>query len=401
MCDIIGQAIDRAVTRRGLLAGAAAVGAGALASVFGTPASATEIAQQQLRVAQARSAASSFDTRLMLLGTAGGPAWWANTNRRSVSSALVVGDALYMVDCGDGAGKRLQQALELPRLAMKTVRALFLTHLHSDHVVDYPNLLLYGLFGGLDSRSSSPLQVFGPGRRGEMEPIFAMPGSPGAEPVVMNPSNPTPGTEDMTGYLYQAFATDLNDRMRDNGKPDIRSLVQAHDIELPDIPGFRSPNQTPQPAMEPFRIHEDDRVRVSATLVSHAPVWPAFAFRFDTDDGAVVFSGDTAPSQNLIKMAKGADILVHEVIVSGWIDRLLPLPRSLAEEGLRHHMLSAHTSVDQVGKVAESAGVSTLVLSHIVPGNARAEELMPAKRDFSGQLVIGEDLLQLGVTRRR
>jgi ribonuclease BN (tRNA processing enzyme) len=153
--------------------------------------------------------------------------------------------------------------------------------------------------------------------------------------------------------------------------------------------------------MEPFRIHEDDRVRVSATLVSHAPVWPAFAFRFDTDDGAVVFSGDTAPSPNLIKMAKGADILVHEVIVSGWIDRILPLPRSLGEEGLRQHMLSAHTSVDQVGKVAESAGVSTLVLSHIVPGNARAEELMPAQRDFSGQLVIGEDLLQLGVTRRR
>jgi ribonuclease BN (tRNA processing enzyme) len=401
MCDIIGQAIDRAVTRRRLLAGAAAVSAGALASVFGTPASATEIAQQQVRVAQARSAASSFDTRLMLLGTAGGPTWWPNTNRRSVSSALVVGDALYMVDCGDGAGKRLQQALELPRLPMKTVRALFLTHLHSDHVVDYPNLLLYGLFGGLDSRSTSPLQVFGPGRRGEMEPIFALPGRPGAEPVVMNPSNPTPGTEDMTGYLYQAFATDLNDRMRDNGKPDIRSLIRAHDIELPDIPGFRSPNQTPQPAMEPFRIHEDDRVRVSATLVDHAPVWPAFAFRFDTDDGAVVFSGDTAPSQNLIKMAKGADILVHEVIVSGWLDRLLPLPRSTAEEGLRHHLLSAHTSVDQVGKVAESAGVSTLVLSHIVPGNARAEELMPAQRDFSGQLVIGEDLLQLGVTRRR
>jgi len=186
-----------------------------------------------------------------------------------------------------------------------------------------------------------------------METVFALPGRPTTEPAVINPSNPTPGTEDMTGYLYQAFATDLNDRMRDNGKPDIRSLVQAHDIRLPAIPGFGSPNQTPQPAMEPFKIYEDDRVRVSATLVYHAPVWPAFAFRFDTDDGAVVFSGDTAPSQNLIKMAKGADILVHEVIVSGWIDRLFPSPRSLADEGLRQHLLSAHTAVDQVGKVAD------------------------------------------------
>jgi ribonuclease BN (tRNA processing enzyme) len=401
MCDIIGRAIDAAVTRRRLLAGAAAVGAGALASMFGTPASAAEIAQQQKRVTSAASAAGSFDTRLMLLGTAGGPTWWPNTDRRSMSSALVVGDALYMVDCGDGAGKRLQQALDLPRATMKTIRALFLTHLHSDHVVDYPNLLLYGLFGGLDARSTSPLQVFGPGRRGEMEAVFALPGSASTEPAIINPGNPTPGTEDMTGYLYQAFATDLNDRMRDNGKPDVRSVVQAHDIHLPDIPGFRSPNQTPHPTMEPFRVHEDDRVRVSATLVNHAPIWPAFAFRFDTDDGAVVFSGDTAASDNLIKLAKGADILVHEVIVSGWIDRLFPSTRSLAEEGLRQHLLSAHTPVDQVGKVAESAGVSTLVLSHIVPGNSRASELMAAQRDFSGQLVIGEDLLQLGVTRRR
>lgn len=88
MCDIIGQAIDRAVTRRRLLAGAAAVGAGALASMFGTPASAAEIAQQQERVAQARSTASSFDTRLMLLGTAGGPTWWPNTNRRDRKSVV-------------------------------------------------------------------------------------------------------------------------------------------------------------------------------------------------------------------------------------------------------------------------------------------------------------------------
>jgi hypothetical protein len=93
MCDIIREAIDCAITRRRLLSGAAAVGAGALASIFGTPASATEIALQQERVAQAHSTASSFDTRLMLLGTAGGPAWWPNTNRRSVSSVLVVGDA--------------------------------------------------------------------------------------------------------------------------------------------------------------------------------------------------------------------------------------------------------------------------------------------------------------------
>lgn len=399
MCELIGRAIDQAIARRRLLGGA---GAGVLAAVLGKPASAADTAQRQARIAQAKSAAAPFGTRLLLLGTAGGPTYWPNTNRRSTSSALVVGDAVYLVDCGDGVGKRLQEALNpLDRSAtMKTLRAVFLTHLHSDHVIDYPNILLYGWYAGIES-AASPLRVLGPGRRGEMEPVYTPPGRQPVEPPVVNPGNPTPGTEDMTGYLYQAFATDINDRMRDSGKKDIRKLVVVQDIKLPEIAGFKSPNETPEPEMQPFKIYEDDRVRVLATLVYHAPIWPAFAYRFDTDAGAVVFSGDTAPSQNLVRLAKGADILVHEVIVSAWIDRILPPPRNPAQEALRAHLLRAHTPVEQVGKIAESAGVSTLVLNHIVPGNARAEELAPAQRDFAGQLIIGEDLLQLGVGRAR
>ena len=399
MCELIGRAIEQAIQRRVLLGSA---GASVLAAVFGTPASAAEVAQQQERIAQARSAAAPFGTRLLLLGTAGGPTYWTNTSRRSTSSALVVGDAVYLVDCGDGAGKRLQEALDPTSTTgvMKTLRAVFLTHLHSDHVIDYPNILLYGWYAGIEL-AASPLRVFGPGRRGEMEPTFTLPGGQAREPEVMNSSNPTPGTVDMTGYLYQAFATDINDRMRDNGKKDIRTLVKVEDVKLPQIAGFKSPNETPQPEMEPFKIYEDDRVRVSATLVYHAPIWPALAYRFDTDDGAVVFSGDTAPSQNLVRLAKGADILVHEVIVSAWIERILPPPRNPAQEALRTHLVSAHTPVEQVGKIAESAGVATLVLNHFVPGNAKAEQLMSAQQDFAGQLVIGEDLLQLGVRRAR
>jgi hypothetical protein len=226
-----------------------------LAAVFGTPASAAELAQQQERIAQARSAAAPFSTRLILLGTAGGPTYWTNTSRRSTSSAVVVGDAIYLVDCGDGAGKRLQEALDPPsnRDMMKTLRAVFLTHL-----------------------AATSMRVFGRGRRGEMEPMFAPPGQQAREPAVMNSSNPTPGTEDMTGYLYQAFATDINDRMRDNGKKDLRTLVKVEDIKLPEIVGFKSPNETPEPEMEPFKNLRGRPVRVSATLVYHAPIWPAF-----------------------------------------------------------------------------------------------------------------------------
>jgi hypothetical protein len=128
-------AIDQAIEGRRLLGGA---GASVLAAVFGTPASAAELAQQQERIAQAKSAAAPFGTRLIFLGTAGGPTYWTNTSRRSTSSALVVGDAIYLVDCGDGAGKRLQEALDPPsnRDVMRILRAVFLTHLQFDYVVD-------------------------------------------------------------------------------------------------------------------------------------------------------------------------------------------------------------------------------------------------------------------------
>jgi hypothetical protein len=99
MCELIGRAIEQAIERRRLLGG---MGASALAAVLGKPASAAEIAQREATIAQAKSAAAQFGTRLLLLGTAGGPTYWSNTNRRSTSSALVVGDAVYLVDCGDG-----------------------------------------------------------------------------------------------------------------------------------------------------------------------------------------------------------------------------------------------------------------------------------------------------------
>lgn len=393
MCYLIGKAIQTALTRRNVLGSGMALGA-----FMCTPVQAAADILRELKVAQATVSADQSRSRLLLLGTAGGPAWWPNTDRCSFSSAVVVGDATYLVDCGEGVGKRLQQSLgPADGVTLRTLRALFVTHLHSDHTVDYPNILLYGLYHGLD-RSSSPLKVFGPGRRGQMEPVFSLPGQTAVEPEIINPENPTPGISDMTNYISQAYATDLNDRMRDNGKRSLKMLVEAHDIAIPPVAGFKSPNETPSQDMEPFKVFEDDRVRVSATLVYHFPIWPAFAFRFDTDEGSVVFSGDTSPSKNLIKLAKGADVLVHEVIVVDWVNRLFPEPRSVANEGLRQHLLNAHTPVDEVGKVAEAAGVAKLVLSHIVPGNATNDQLSAAKNGFSGELIIGQDLMTIPLT---
>ena len=397
MCNLLNRAIQQALTRRGFIAGSAA-GAGVLGPMICSAVAGDGSPDTRIQLAQSSGDVSNSRTRLILLGTAGGPTWWPNSDQCGISSVVAVGDAYYVVDCGEGVGKRLQQAISpaSSRVMDDKVRALFLTHLHSDHTVDYANLLLFGLFVGLDRRSS-PFKVFGPGRRGQMAPVFSLPGTPAPAVPIINPDNPTPGIKDMTGYLYQAFATDLNDRIRDNGKPNLESVVEVHDIEIPPIAGFKSPNETPFPPMAPFKIFEDDRVRVSATLVNHAPVWPAFAYRFDTDDGSVVFSGDTGRCETLINLAKGTDILVHEVIVTSFITRLFPASRSVAQEGLMQHLLNAHTQVEEVGAIAEAAGVKKLVLSHIVPGNASREQLLPAGKGFSGELVIGRDLMQIGV----
>ena len=151
--------------------------------------------------------------------------------------------------------------------------------------------------------------------------------------------NPTPGTVEMWEGLVRAFATDFNDRSRDNLMPTPQQTVLAKDIELPEAL-TADPNANPHPEMDPIDIYEDDRVRVSAILVQHAPIFPAFAYRFDTDDGSVVFSGDTGPSDNLVKLAQGADVLVHEVIAREAIEQAYPAPRSAPQEALVRHLLT-------------------------------------------------------------
>jgi len=408
MCQCIGHALNLGLSRRGLLGRSGGLVASAVVpALLGRPASAAETAARDRAIAASVSAAAGHDTRLVLLGTAGGPVWWPNCDREGISSALVVGDAVYVIDCGDGVGKRYKQAQLGPidtvsgMTGMENLRGVFLTHLHSDHTIDYFNLFLYGWYDGLTG-VRQPVQVYGPGRRGQLEPVFVPPGQPpGAEPPLIHPENPTPGTIDMTASLYQAYALDINDRMRDARRPDLRGLVQVHDIALPAIPGFRSPNETPTPDMEPFLVHEDDRVKVTATLVQHFPIWPAYAFRFDTGQGSVVFSGDTGPSENLIRLARDTDVLVHEVIDKTWVDALFPPPVAAREEALKAHLLSSHTTIEQVGEVAERANAKTLVLSHIAPGHAPREHLARAQRNFSGQLIVGEDLMQIGVGRKR
>src|SRR4029078_12946084 len=186
MCNLIGLAVRQALTRRGFIAGSA-VGASLIAPMMCSAIAGDDRLDTRIQLAQSSGDAANTWTRLLLLGTAGGPTWWPNSDQCGISSVVAGGDASYVVGGGEGCGKRLQQAISpaSSRVMDDKVRALFLTHLHSDHTVDYANLLLFGLFGGLERRSS-PFKVFGPGRRGQMAPVFSLPGTPAPAVPIIN-----------------------------------------------------------------------------------------------------------------------------------------------------------------------------------------------------------------------
>ncbi|MGZ9894920.1 MBL fold metallo-hydrolase [Bordetella bronchiseptica] len=344
--------------------------------------------------AQAAGAAppvSASAARLVLLGVAGGPTWYGEDSPHGISSALVVDGKAYIVDLGSGAYRQIRKAGIKPG----DEQAVFFTHLHTDHVVDLANLLMYD--PSARRRAKASLQIFGPGRRGVLPPL-----APGMhDDVVVHAENPSAGTVDLVESVVAGMAADLNIRVRHEGVPDVRQFFKAHDIAIP--PGIvKDPNVDPAPPMEPFPVWQDERVKVTATLVPHGIVYPNLAFRFDTAAGSVVFSGDTAVSENLIRLARGADILVHEAIDPAWIDHIVgPKPWNARQQALSRQLFDAHTTPQQVGEVATRAGVRQLVLSHLVPGNAPREHWMQAQQTFKGPVVVGHDLMQLPLEAAR
>ena len=137
---------------------------------------------------------SGARTKTVLLGTGGGPIWFANSPRRGISTAVVVGDAFYIIDSGAGSNQSLADSglkgSAEGKNQLDQLRGMFFTHLHSDHVSDYSSLLLEGFVGGGLGTAERPVQVFGPGRRGALPAVFP-PSRPAPQPV--NPGNPTPG----------------------------------------------------------------------------------------------------------------------------------------------------------------------------------------------------------------
>lgn len=335
---------------------------------------------------------TTLEPHIVTLGTAGGPRWWADHSgapRFGIATAVVVGDRWYLVDCGDGAGHQAKAA----GLEMADLCGIFLTHMHSDHLVDLPSVMLFGAFE-LKNRVSGPIPIVGPGDRGRMTPL-----SPQAlrTPSPIAPERPTPGVAGLVEGLMAAYATDINDRVFDSLARSPRETFDVREIALDAVPGF-DPDTAVAPEMEPVEVFRDDRVAVTATLVSHHPMAPAFAYRFDTAEGSVTISGDTAPCDNLVRLARGTDLLLHEAIdldrVAGRYD-----DPQMYEATMAHHRRS-HTTPAEAGRIAREAGAHHLALHHLVPSNAHPSAWCEAEAAFDGPLSIPDDLDVLSFARR-
>ncbi|MEU3711188.1 MBL fold metallo-hydrolase [Streptomyces catenulae] len=320
---------------------------------------------------------------LVLLGTRAGPP--PVPDRAGISTALIVDGHIYLVDCGRASVSQFARA----GLTYDAVRAIFLTHLHIDHTADYYH---YFVLGGCDDArgplgSRGPVDVYGPGPAGGLPPVF---GSGSA--AVISPSDPTPGTRAMTEYCHRAHAYSSNLFRRDSGQPDVTTLMDVHEIQLPA--SCPADHTRTAPAMRPFTVMSDDRVHVTAVLVPHGPVFPSFAFRFDTAYGSVTFSGDTTYTDNLVDLAQETDLLIHEAVnVRG----------SSLPPALHDHLLQSHVEVQQVGRIAQRAGARKLVLSHLA--DFTRPRLDPhrwqswARDGYRGPVVVGEDLQRIVLRR--
>jgi len=290
-------------------------------------------------VAGAHQDAIGGRTRLVLLGTAGGPT--PKLQRAAPAQAIVAGDRVYLVDCGDGVARQLQ----LARLPFGQLRAVFLTHMHSDHTAGFGPLFLLGWTSGL----AAPVDAYGP--------------------LPLNK---------MTRLLLEAYEFDITTRMADEGRPPLAPLVRTHEVS------------------KEGEVFRDDRVRVTCAVNKHPPIEHSFAYRFDTADRSVVISGDTAYAESVRDLARGADVLVHEALYRPYWERA-DAPQSKA---VVRHILASHTDAVEVGKLAVDAGVKTLVLSHLVPSDppgAVTDEqwLAAASRHFKGRVILGKDLAEI------
>jgi len=265
-------------------------------------------------------------------------------NRSGPATVIVINETPYLVDFGAGVIRRATAAFENGVTALGfagvNIKTVFLTHMHSDHTIGYPDLVFTPWVMG----RGEPLDVYGP--RGIMA---------------------------MTEHMLKAWQVDIHGRVSGLGDHDPDGYkVNAREI----VPGV---------------VHRDRNVTVTAFSVQHGEMVDSFGFRFDAPDRVIVISGDTTPTQTLIDHSRGCDVLIHEAYSMETYHSVSPR----AQEYRRRH----HTSSIELAEIANDVKPSLLVVYHRsnmggLPGNSDSEDVVldEIRQDYSGRVVMGHDL---------
>jgi ribonuclease BN (tRNA processing enzyme) len=278
-------------------------------------------------------------TKIVFLGTKGGPR--VGVGPSNPANLVMVNDTPFVIDCGMGVSHQLVSA----GVPLESIKYIFISHHHSDHNLEYGNLVYNAWATGL----STPIHSFGP-----------------------------KGIEAMTQTYWELNKFDIETRIEDEGRPDLRKLLIAKDITEDGV------------------VLQTADVKVTAFRTPHPPITDNFAYKFETPDGTIVFSSDTNYNPKLAEFAKGADVLVHEAIYLPWVDRLVTRVKNGAT--LKKHLLESHTAAEDVGRIADAAQVKVLVMSHLVPGELDVTDdnwSSEAKKHFKGRLIVARDLMEL------
>lgn len=276
-----------------------------------------------------------------LLGAKGGPAIRPGSTMPT-SSLLSLGGVRIVVDCGLGVTRGIVDQ----GMALADLRHIFITHLHSDHYLELGPLLHTAWTAGLKAK----VEVWGP-----------------------------KGLADYWSAFLQSMKADIDLRIEDEGRPDLRGLLAIHEIEEGGV-------------------CEIDGIRVLAQRNIHPPLIDTFSLRFEGAAKAVVFSGDTAFFPPLADFARGADLLIHEAMLEEAVETLIARVGN-TDGRLRTHLLRSHSFAPEAAKIAALAEVGALAVHHMIPSDdpAFTEEHWQAavRPHWSGPFFMGRDGLRI------
>ena len=257
------------------------------------------------------------------------------------SNLMVHNEAAYVLDCGLGVTDQYART----GIPFSALRSIFITHHHPDHNIEYGPLLVIGWTSGM----RQAVRAYGP-------------------PPLMQ----------MTADYFRSAKPTIDFWAEDFRIPPLQ-MIEVQEIS----------NSGP--------VMQDNNVKVTSALVQHPPVTPALAYRFDFPDRSIAFSGDTVAVEAVAQMAKGADVLVHEAMdfpaIEVFVRQQLAAGAVGSVAAAMAHMRADHTSAEDAGRIAQEAGVKTLVLSHIGPPTVSdAAWQAAAAKYFTGEIIVGHDL---------